>query len=93
MKPPAEHGGDRTKQGDNVTLDRGNNSDYLVRRLKRDGPEVAQALARGEYPSARAAGRAAGIVKIPSPPALIKKAWAKASNQDRDAFIEWIKQP
>jgi hypothetical protein len=32
--------------------DRGNTAAYLVRRLKRDAPEMAQALARGEYPSA-----------------------------------------
>ena len=35
----------------------------IVRRLKRDAPAIAEALARGEYPSARAAGLAAGIVQ------------------------------
>jgi hypothetical protein len=38
----------------------GNSASYLIRRLKRDNPAVAQALARGEYKSARAAGIAAG---------------------------------
>jgi hypothetical protein len=32
------------------------NAAYLVRRLKRDAPEIADALGRGEYPSAQAAG-------------------------------------
>jgi hypothetical protein len=41
----------------------------IVRRLKRDYPELAQSLARGDFPSARAAGIAAGFVK-PSPPSL-----------------------
>jgi hypothetical protein len=41
----------------------------IVRRLKRDHPELAQSLARGEFDSARAAGIAAGFVK-PSPPSL-----------------------
>jgi hypothetical protein len=35
----------------------------LPSRLKRDFPEIAAALARGEFKSARAAGIAAGIVK------------------------------
>jgi len=47
----------------------GNSSEYVVRRLKRDAPDLAAALARGEFPSARAAGIAAGFVK-PSPPSL-----------------------
>jgi hypothetical protein len=47
----------------------GNSEEYVVRRLKRDAPELAEALARGEFLSARAAGIAAGFVK-PSPPSL-----------------------
>jgi hypothetical protein len=47
----------------------GNSSEYVARRLKRDAPELAAALARGEFPSARAAGIAAGFVK-PSLPSL-----------------------
>ena len=47
----------------------GNSEEYLVRRLKRDAPDLAAALAQGEFPSARAAGIAAGFVK-PSPPSL-----------------------
>jgi hypothetical protein len=42
----------------------GNSAEYLVRRLKRDAPEVAAELARGELPSARAAAIKAGIVKV-----------------------------
>lgn len=54
---------------DDNTLARGTSKEYVVRRLKRDAPELATALARGEFPSARAAGIAAGFVK-PSPPSL-----------------------
>jgi hypothetical protein len=54
---------------DDNTLPRGTSEEYVVRRLKRDAPELAAALARGEFPSARAAGIAAGFVK-PSPPSL-----------------------
>lgn len=54
---------------DGNTLPRGNSEEYVVRRLKRDAPELAAALARGEFPSARDAGIAAGFVK-PSPPSI-----------------------
>ena len=47
----------------------GNSEEYVARRLKRDAPELAAALARGEFSSARAAGIAAGFVK-PSPPSI-----------------------
>jgi hypothetical protein len=58
VKPAAPQG--RPKKGDNVTFstadgERGNSAPYLVRRLKRDNPEIAEALARGEYKIARAA--------------------------------------
>lgn len=53
----------------NVSSPRGNSGEYIVRRLKRDAPDLATALARGEFKSARAAGIAAGFIK-PSPPSL-----------------------
>ena len=53
---------------DNV-FQRGTSSKYLAARLERDAPEIAKALARGEFLSVRAAGIAAGLVK-PSRPSL-----------------------
>jgi hypothetical protein len=47
----------------------GNSRDYIAARLRRDAPETAEALARGEFNSAHAAGIAAGFIK-PSPPSL-----------------------
>jgi hypothetical protein len=66
------------------------NIPYLVRRLKRDAPEIAAALGRGEYPSARAAAIAAGIVKVPTPLEVLRKAWAKASAEERALFLRDI---
>ena len=43
------------------------NVPYLVRRLKRDHPEIIADLIAGKYRSARAAGIAAGIVRVPTP--------------------------
>ena len=68
----------------------GTSVDYLVRRLKRDAPEIADALGRGEFPSARAAGIAAGIIKVPTPLERIRKEWAKLNDEERAAFLEEI---
>lgn len=64
------HGGDRRSpkaredQGDNVPLkQRSNSAAYLQARLRRDAPEVADALERGEHRSVRAAAIEAGIIK------------------------------
>jgi len=47
----------------------GNGQAYILRRIKRDHPDIAERVERGEFKSARAAGIAAGFVK-PSPPSL-----------------------
>jgi len=73
----------------------GTSEEYVVRRLKRDTPELATALARGEFPSARAAGIAAGFVK-PSPPSLqlkdpaptAQKLLAKMGKEWCDQFLD-----
>ena len=67
--PPLRNGqGGRPPKGENlhnvkVSHTGGNSTVYLVRRLKRDAPEFAERLAAGEFRSARAAARAAGIIK------------------------------
>jgi hypothetical protein len=40
---------------------------------------------RGDYKSTRAAAIAAGIIKPPAPLDLLRKAWAKASPDERSA--------
>ena len=63
-----KHGGDRRSaqakedQGSDRTLKRGDNAAYLQARLRRDAPEIAAALDRGEFKSARAAAIEAGII-------------------------------
>lgn len=64
-----KHGGDRRSaqakedQGVNHTLIRGTgNAAYTQARLRRDAPDVADALERGEIKSARAAAIEAGII-------------------------------
>jgi len=77
-------------RSDNVTPNRGNQADYLLRRLARDAPEYLDAFERGEYASARAAAIAAGILKPPTPLADLRRAWNKASEEERTTFRESI---
>jgi hypothetical protein len=93
--PLNRNGGDRkTEDGVSGLLDnseqRGTGTSYLVRRLKRDHPEVAEALGRGEYPSARQAAIAAGIVKVPPPLEVVKKAAARLTPKERREFRRWL---
>jgi hypothetical protein len=63
----------------------------ILARLKRDHPEIARAFIEGEYPSAAAAGRAAGIswLQKPSPLEQAQKAFRRLTKEDRDAFDSW----
>lgn len=64
----AEHGtnqhSDRTLQSN--LHERGNNANYLAARIKRDAPEIAERMKRGEFKSVRAAAIEAESPKITS---------------------------
>jgi len=56
--PQPPPGGDRRSdqyQGNNITLIRGTNPDYLTARIARDRPDILERMKAGEYPSVRAA--------------------------------------
>lgn len=94
VTPLTTHGGDRKAES---TLPRnvaqlGNSAEYIVRRLKRDAPHIAEALARGEYPSARAAGIAAGIIRVPTPLEVAQRAWCKLSRNEQQQFLDWLEE-
>jgi hypothetical protein len=57
------------------------NSNYLLSRLKRDAPDIAEKYFKGEYPSVRQAALAAGIVKQQSPFEKAVKAMKKLDNE------------
>jgi hypothetical protein len=65
---------------------------YLAARLKRDHPEIAAAVERGEYPSVHAAAIAAGIVKPRTPYGDMVSGWRRASDHDRMRFEDFIEQ-
>lgn len=73
------------KPRDNVTKsDRGNQASYLASRLKRDHPEIAARVEAGEFRSIRAAAKAAGIIKEPTPEAVAEAAaWLALWIEDR----------
>jgi hypothetical protein len=66
--------------------------DYWRARLARDAPEALAAFERGEegYGSIRATAIAAGILKPPTPLADLRRAWNKASEDERATFRESI---
>jgi hypothetical protein len=68
----------------------GTSADYLTARLKRDHDDIFQRLAAGEFPSVRQAAIAAGIVKVPSVLEKLRKLWAKASDADRQTFMDEV---
>jgi hypothetical protein len=91
VKPLASPGKAKGNNVDKINIrPNGTSAAYLVRRLKRDHPDIAQQLAQGKFKSARAAGIAAGIVKVPTPLHLLRKDWTKASKRDQHAFLSWL---
>ena len=69
---------------------RGTNSAYLAGILKRDHPEIAAALERGEFKSVRAAAIAAGIIKVKTPLDQLRHWYGKASAQEKVQFLSEV---
>jgi len=66
--------------GYNITNSRGTNTDYTLRRLYRDKPEMIDRIKSGEL-SVNAAAIAAGIRKKPTPEEVCVKAFGKVENR------------
>ena len=56
--PPTE---DKHYNGNVLTAQQGNNAEYLLGRIRRDRPDIYERVIAGEFVSARAAAREAGI--------------------------------
>jgi hypothetical protein len=82
-KPILDHGGDRTtqEQGYNVPLVRGNDADYLTRRIARDRPDILERMKAGEFTSVRAAALEAGIRKRTIQHGPAPADWARAARK------------
>lgn len=63
---------------------------YLVARLKRDRPDIAERLADGEFRSVRAAAVEAGIVKVPTAFERVQKLLPKLTDAERQQLREML---
>ena len=90
--PLAGHGVNQHSAGvDNINSSTGGTSAaYLAARIKRDRPDIAEAVERGEYRSIRAAAIDAGIVRKPCPLRAAQNAVRKMTDEQRDEFIAWL---
>lgn len=94
-RPLAEHGEigngrNEYSRGNNVTSTRrGNDTDYTLRRLARDAPELLDKIQSGEL-SVNAAAIKAGIRKKPSPLDNLRAAWKRATDDQRAEFLREV---
>jgi hypothetical protein len=89
------HGGDRRSRNFAPKAKKikwGETSEYLIARLKRDAPAVAEGLARGEYKSVRQAAIAAGIVKVPTALDQAKRWAGKLGPSDLEELRSYLDQ-
>jgi hypothetical protein len=66
---------------------RGANTADLTCRLAREHPQLLARLQAGEFPSVRAAAKAAGLIKEVTPLAQLEHWWRRATADDRAAFL------
>lgn len=71
-----------------MKLRQGNCQSYLARRLKKQHVEIFAKLET--YPSVRAAAIEAGIIKPETALKLLRKAWKKATEEERQEFLNEI---
>lgn len=91
-RPLPTHGkiGNGRSRVDNVNSTKGGNAtDYTLRRLARDAPELLEHIERGEL-SVNAAAIKAGIRKKPSPLDNLRAAWKRATDDQRAEFLREV---
>lgn len=82
--------GDEGNVGNSNISASGTTTPYLAARLRRDHPDaIFDETVRG---SVRKAAIAAGIVKVPTGLDRLRRAWERASEEERSAFLATINQ-
>ena len=93
-KPGRPNNGEENPSIGKVLSGGGNAKSYLLRRLARldakNGTDFVGGYEREEHRSVRAAAISAGIVKVPTPLEVVKKAIAKFGPEDREELIRWL---
>jgi hypothetical protein len=64
-----------------------NDVPYAIRRLSRERPDLLAKVEAGELSPHRAMIEA-GFRKVPTPLELLRRAWAKATREEREKFLE-----
>ena len=92
VEPLPEHGAiGNGRRVDNINSTPGGTSaDYLTARIKRDRPDIAERMQRGEFRSVRAAAIEAGLVARPDPMQQARRAFERLQPEDREEFIQWL---
>jgi hypothetical protein len=85
-------GGRGNKASDNITGFRGTDPTYTLKRLKRDRPDLAEKVVRGEL-SAHAAAIDAGFRKQPTPLEIILKQLPKLTQHEREQLRDILETP
>jgi hypothetical protein len=67
----------------NLKMKPGQTADYWLRRLARDHPDILARYEKGEFKSVRAAVRAAGLIKEPTPVDRVLRLLPKLTSKDR----------
>jgi hypothetical protein len=90
-KPLAPHGANQhSKDLAMPNSSGGTNSKYLLARIKRDRPDIAEAMERGKYKSIRSAAIAAGFVKPESALTMTLRWYRRMTPTERAAFLAEI---
>lgn len=84
-RPTKEEQQERASKGSDTTL-AGRGADYLTARIARDRPDILERMKAGEFRSVRQAAIEAGIVKVPTTLEKLRRLWAKATPEERDAL-------
>lgn len=88
---PAKGGRPKKGSGPLPSVPKGSESAArLAARIARDAPQVHERMKAGEFRSVRAAAREAGIVRDPTGLELLRKAWKRATPDERAAFLSSV---
>jgi hypothetical protein len=87
----------RSHSYNNIIPKQGTSASYLAARLARDHPDLSKRTllpkSDNAHLSIHAAAVAAGIAKLSSPLADLRRAWKKASEDERSIFLSEVRPP
>lgn len=67
-------------------------SNYWLGRLSSEHPSLHARVVSGQINSVRAACIQAGLIKQMSPMDILRREWLKASTDEQEEFLAWVKE-